>query len=130
MDIATIKRLDVKFQPHQEYRYWLYDPEGDGMTYYRTAEARDESAKAAVSQYLDDGVWAEEVSGVVAGVITHLASEVDVLMRPDDLDEEDCDGEGIYWGPDMDRRCNYALVPVTPNAEVSGAGTASAGLPG
>jgi hypothetical protein len=132
MDMETIKRLDVKFRPHKEYRFWLYDPEGDGMTYYRTEEARDEAAKTAIANYLEDGEWWDEVEGVVAGEVTHAAQEVDVLMRPTDLDEEDCDGEGIYWGPDMDKRCNYALVSMSPNATShrGAACGASGGLPG
>ena len=50
--------------------------------------------------------------GVVAGVVTHSAQETDREDRPSELDEEGCDGDGIYWDPDCEYRCNYKLMPV------------------
>ena len=120
MDMETRKRLDARYHPHPEYRFYLYDPDGDGMTYYRTAESRDEAAKLAIQNYLDDGEWFDEVESVAAGEVTHFAGKVDVITRPDDLDEEDCDGGGIYWAPDVGLMCNYALVPMTPNDQGKG----------
>jgi hypothetical protein len=118
MDSETRKRLDAKWYPSPEHRFWLFDPEGDGMTYYRTEEARDEAAALAIQTYLD-GEWAEEVESVAAGEVTHYAGKVDVETRPDDLDEEGCDRGGTYWGPDVGMMYNYALVPMTPKTKVT-----------
>lgn len=105
------------YRPTKEYRYWLYDPEGDGMTYYRTKEARDADAEKAIACYLEDG-WAPEVEFVSAGEVTHCAQVTDKTMRPadEDLDEDECDGEGTPWPDGMAWRGNYALATLTPNA--------------
>lgn len=109
-----MEKIDVKHRPHPEYRYWLNDPEGDGLTYYRTAEARDAAAKDAIDGYLEDG-WAEEVEYIAAGEVTHSAQCLNKKQRPADLDEEGCDGEGTYWG-DFTWIGNYTLEPLVPNA--------------
>lgn len=114
-----MEKRDMKYRPHPDYRYWLYNPEGDGMTYYRTKEDRDKAGAEAVAAYLDDG-WTEEVEYVAAGEVTHSAQCLNKKQRPDDIDEEGCDGEGTYWG-DFTWIGNYALEPMVPNAELSGA---------
>jgi hypothetical protein len=106
------KKFDVKYHPHPEYRFWLFDPDGDGMTFYRTAAERDEAAELTIAAYLDDGCWSEEVERVCAGEVTHTAQVLNKTMRPDDLDEEGFDGEGTYWEPDMEWRGNYKLEPI------------------
>lgn len=113
--METNKQIDVKYRPHSEYRFWLYDPQGDGMAYYRTQEARDEAAKRAIDAYMDDG-WDEEVEYVVAGEVTHSAQCLNKRNRPDDLDESGCDGEGTYWG-EFKWIGSYKLEPLTPNGQ-------------
>ena len=105
---------DVMHRPTPEYRFWLYDPEGDGMTYYRTKESRDEAAEQAIGCYLEDG-WSPEVEFVSAGEVTHFAQVLDKTMRPadEDLDDEGCDGDGMDWPDGMAWRGNYALEPLT-----------------
>ncbi len=109
--------MDVKYHPHPEYRFWLYDPEGDGMTYYRTREARDDAGEQAIAAYLDES-WADEVEGVVAGEVTHFAQCLDKKMRPDDLDDEMCDDEGAYWPHDWQWMGNYTLAAIDAATEV------------
>lgn len=38
---------DIKFKYNAtyEYRFWLYDPEGDGITYWRDKDERDDATK-------------------------------------------------------------------------------------
>ena len=110
---------DIKYKPHPEYRFWLYDSEGDGMVYYRTKEARDADAELAIEAYLDDG-WAEEVEWVSAGEVTHFAQCLNKTMRPDVLDESECDDEGTQWPDGMEWRGTYKLESVTPNVKVRG----------
>lgn len=89
--------------------YFVYDPEGDDFQYYATEQERDTAAADAIQGYLDD-CWSEEVENVIAGVLTHTAERCDVVNRPDDseLDEDNLDGEGQYWG-EYDGMCNYEL---------------------
>jgi hypothetical protein len=112
--VKIMEIKDVKRKPSPEYRFWLYDPEGDGMVYFKTAESRDNAGARAIEQYLDD-MWAEEVEYVSAGELTHFAQVLHKNMRPDDLDEEECDGEGTYWSDGMEWRGNYTLAPLTHN---------------
>lgn len=91
--------------------YFVLDPEGDGITYFKTISERDKFADECIQQYLDH-TWNEEVVNVVAGVVTHSAQQTDREDRPAELDEEGYDGDGIYWNPDFDYMCNYKLLPV------------------
>jgi hypothetical protein len=100
------KRI-VKYHPHPDYRYWLYDPEGDGMTYYRTQEDRDNAGKQAVEMYLSDGEWDDQVERVTAGMVTHYAQLINKEQQPDNLENEGCDD----WIGD------YALKSIAPKPE-------------
>lgn len=112
--MSTPKRFDVSHRPTAGYTYWLFDPWGDGMTYYRTAQERDEAGAIAVAAYLDGG-WDEDVEHVAAGEVTHSAQVLHKRMRPpqEDLDDESCDGEGTHWPAEIEWRGNYKLEPLT-----------------
>ena len=102
---------DVRHTPSATHLYGLYDPEGDGFTFYKTAEERDKAAEETIKTYLDEGTWFEEVTGVFAFTVTHRATEIDVVRPVGEIDPEDgCDEAGEYW-PDTDceYKCNYAL---------------------
>lgn len=100
-------------RPSKENRFFLYDPEGDGISFFPTAKERDEYAAKIIPDYCDD-TWSEEVEFVIAGEVTHTAQEVDRVDRPpeDQLDENGCDQEGEYWPHGWDWRCNYVLKPI------------------
>jgi len=92
------------------FEYFLFDPY-NGMVFFKTAKERDEYADKAINEYLDEDGWHEDVTGIIAGKVTHFTKETDRVDRPsdEDIDEEGCDGEGSYWG-DMDFKCNYKMV--------------------
>lgn len=111
--------IEVHWKASAEFRFWLHDPEGDGMCYFRTAADRDAYAKKAIAGYCDD-TWAEEVEGVVGGEVTHVATRVNEKQRPpdDEIDEEGIDGDGMYWGDsDIQSQCGYELAPLAPVSE-------------
>ena len=104
--------MDMKKRPCAEYRYWLYDPETCGMVYFRTKADRDVKAAAAIKGYLD-GVWySEDVEFVAAGELTHYAQILDKQMRPDELDEDNCDEDGIWWAEGMESMGTYTMAPL------------------
>jgi hypothetical protein len=107
---------DYKTHPHSEYPFWLFDPEWEGMMFFRTEEDRDAAAEDAIAGYLDEG-WSEEVEQVCCGVVTHSAQCIDKDMRPDNAPlDQDCDCEdGSHWPSDMAWRGNYTMEPLTPN---------------
>ena len=102
--------IERNWRPSAEHRYFIYDPDGEGFIYYRSAEDRDADSQNIIRAYLDDG-WDEAVENVVAGEISHTCEKVNVRHRPpeDEIDGEGCDGEGTYWG-EFDYMCNYELV--------------------
>ena len=90
-------------KPTKGYRFFLYDPEGDGMMYFKTKEDRDAHAKYCLSAYNDpaDG-WNDGVEYMARGEVTEFPQVMNKKKRPSELDEEDCDYEGTYWNPDWD----------------------------
>jgi hypothetical protein len=102
--------MEKRSAPHKDFRFWYYSPEGEGMTFFRTAENRDEYARKDMSGYLD-GEWAEEVEWCCAGEMTHLAQQTDRKDRP--TDQEELEEEN--WPEGIDYQCNYALLPLGAN---------------
>ena len=102
--------------PDAEFRFFIYDPEGAGFMYFRSAEDRDKASDDVIQQYLDDG-WDESVEQVVAGEISHTCQQTDLRQRPSDeeLDDEGRDSEGTYWGV-FSCICNYELLPLAGKA--------------
>ena len=99
----------------KDKRYFVYDPEGDGMAYFDTMERAHAYAEECIQAYLDGDEWPDTVKAVTAGVVTHAAQEINRVDRPadDEIDEDGLDPEGNYWDPDWPYVCNYALLPIT-----------------
>lgn len=106
-----ISDIDYKVDFDTDYPYFLYAPESDGFYYFKTEKDRDDFAKLEIAEYLDDG-WMEEVEGIMAGKITHTTQQTNRTEKPDNLDEDGLDGEGLYWAPEWDYVCNYELIPI------------------
>jgi hypothetical protein len=98
-----------EFSPDRPY--FVHDSEGDGFYYYATEDERDNYAKECIQGYLDDG-WSEGVESVIAGKITHHATQVDREDRPENIDQDGVAEDGSYWDPDCDFKCNYSLLPI------------------
>lgn len=91
--------------------YFSYDSEGNGYDTHKTMEEAVAQATGGIASYLEDG-WDESVTQVVCGVITHRATQTDREDRPSEINEEGCDGEGYYWGPDEKWSCNYKMKTI------------------
>lgn len=111
--LLQINDEETSITPSAEFRYFLFDPEGDGFTYFRSAEARDAAAPDIIQAYCDDG-WDETVTQIVAGELTHTCQQANVIPRPpeDEIDEEGNDGEGRYWPEEWGCYCDYELLPI------------------
>ncbi len=101
------------WKPSAEFRYFIYDPSGDGFTYYRSAADRDADSTNIIAQYCDDG-WDEDVENIVAGEISHTCEKTNVRARPpeDEIDGEGYDQDGDYWAEEWDYKCGYELLPL------------------
>jgi hypothetical protein len=88
----------LRCRPDAEHRFWMYSPEGNGLTYYSSAEKRDAAAKTELRTYLDtDSGWFEEVTDIVCGVVTHGIKEIVKEVRPDNYYELDEDERDEVW---------------------------------
>ncbi len=105
--------IETKYRPDKDFKFWLYDPDGDGLTYYRTESDRDKAAAIAIDLYLDtqDG-WNEEVERVTGGVVTHCVKQTDVEHKQTNLDEDGCDEDGNSWNSSFDVKCNYEFKAI------------------
>lgn len=101
--------MDIKYSPDAEHTFMLYS-EGSGLTFWKTAQERDEYAKDEIRTYLDDGEWSDEVERVFAGNVTAVVRPCNVKERPEQLDEDGYDEDGDHWEHGVDYRCDYALA--------------------
>lgn len=115
----SMAKRDMKRCPDDEYRYWLFDPEGDGLMFFRSQAERDAHGQACIDGYLFDGEWPDEVEGVCAGEVTHIAKVLNKLMRPDDcdLDDDGFDEDGEAWPEEVGWRGRYTLEPLEPERD-------------
>ena len=103
----------ICYTPSPAHVFGLWDPEGDGITFYKSAEERNKAAEKVIQSYLQDGEWHEDVISVFAFTVTHRATEIDIVRPVGKIDPEDgCDEVGEYWpNTDCECKCNYALKP-------------------
>ncbi len=72
-----------KRQPDKEHRFYLYDPEGEGMVYFSSAEERDARAEEVHSEYRDENSgWNDEVEYISRGEVTEFPQVLDKKCRP------------------------------------------------
>lgn len=114
---------DLKRYPSSDYRFFAFDPNGDGVVFFRTENERDAYVKETIEYYRDDDGWSDDVTSICVGVVTGVATAVDVQHKPpaEELDEDGLDHEGTYWG-DFDAICRYEIGPIPlTDEEKSGA---------
>ena len=102
------EKYDYDHIPDSEHKFFLWDPEGNGMMFFKIEEERNRYAfEEAIPGYCDD-CWSEEVENVCAGVITHIAGQTNVQQKPTDPEEL----EEEWPNKDWDYTCDYALLPI------------------
>jgi hypothetical protein len=112
--MVTDRKYDFKYNPTKEYIYWVYDANGDGFSFFKTEEERDEYATNEIfPSYLDGGFWYSDIeSCIFGGVLTHQASKTNIQTPVGEIDEDGYDEDGEYWEDDMKFRCNYELKEI------------------
>lgn len=103
------------FHPDIEHRFFLYDPEGNGLMYFKTAEERDAYSTDVIRSCLDE-YWSESVSHIIAGEVTHHTVRCNVELPPRrsefDSDEEYEDAIEEFGDSDVHYKCDYKLAPL------------------
>jgi hypothetical protein len=97
-------------KPSKECRFFLYDPEGEGMMYFRTKEMRDTWAETRLGDYSDaDDGWNDEVEFMSRGEVIEFPQVLNKKCRPPahEIDEHQCDREGIGWPDGVEWYGNY-----------------------
>lgn len=103
---------DIRYTPSSTHIYGLYDPEYNGITFYKTSAERDKAAEETIQAYLSEGEWYEGVTSIFAFTVTHRATQIDVVSPVGEIDEDGCDEAGEDWSnTNCDYKCNYALKP-------------------
>lgn len=100
------------FKPDPDHRFWMYSPEGDGLTYYSTETERDEAARQEIRMYLDcDDSWLEEVEDILCGVVTHTIAKVVTGTKPANYDQMTEDEKDEFWphSEEFDEIVDYQL---------------------
>ncbi len=96
--------------PSKERKYFAYEHEGDGFTYFSDEKERDEFAEGLIQEYLQDG-WGEGVESIMTGTIDQITEQTNIHYQKDQvIDEEGCDQDGFWWDSDWDYICNYELT--------------------
>lgn len=105
---------DYKIKPTKEYRYFLNDPNGDGIVFYCNKNERDKKAASIIDSFLDEDGWNEEVEFICIGEVTKIATKTNLKIRPpeEEIGEDGEDGDGEYWGDDFIEKCNYEMVEI------------------
>lgn len=110
---TTPNILDYQRVATAEYRYWLHDPD-NGIMFFRDPAVRDRAATYAIDQCRGEA-WAEEVTEISIGQVTHLAGQTQVRHRPAAgvLEETGEDPDGVDWDG-IDYLCDYEMLPLDP----------------
>jgi hypothetical protein len=104
---------EPKSNPDAEHRYFLAAPE-DGLMYFATAADRDEYAKRLIEKHgYGDGAWDPDVDDIVAGVVTHKATQHNFTYPVGDVDDDgyDQNGQGPFEEQDS-YLCDYELQSI------------------
>lgn len=88
--------------------YFVVDPEGDGVVYFETEEARDEYAERCILKYVDVDGWDDQVTNVVSGVIQNSA-QITMGDNFQDYDEDHSDIDD-YQGESLG--FEYRMMPI------------------
>jgi hypothetical protein len=104
---------DFRGYPSGDYRFFAFDPNGEGTLFFRTARERDIYAEEVIDDYRDEDGWSDDVTSICVGEVTGISTAVDVVKKPpaEDLDESGFDSEGRHWG-DFDMICRYEIGPL------------------
>ncbi len=108
---------DYRSTPDKDYVFGLYDPDGEGLSFYKTESERDDSAKETIKGYLDGDEWVGEVENVFAFVVTHQARQTNISYpahESDGYDEE----SNCFTDPDI-YNCDYELKPIQENQPIA-----------
>ena len=96
--------------------YFCYDTE-DGFQTFTSKEECEKYANKCIQDYLSVDGWSEDVIYVSTGIVTHEATQADLVERPETVDEDGCDESGEYWGDFESKKCSYTLKPISSVGE-------------
>jgi len=68
-----------KWQFTPDKPFFVYDPDGDGMSFFSTKKDRNKFAKSRIKDYLNEEFMEDCAESVIAGTITHEFNELSAL---------------------------------------------------
>ncbi|MCA8326236.1 hypothetical protein LGN29_39395 [Burkholderia cepacia] len=108
--------------------YFVYDRAGGHVEFYDTDAERDAAHREAIAEYRRDAMhdqeWPTEVEGIVSGVVTHTAGELEV--HEDSYEFEPCAVTTLSRAPRTEVvgavQEGWKLVPIKPTGVMKDAG--------
>jgi len=95
--------------------YWVYDSIESDYIFYDDPDARDEMCAEIIESCRDEGMWELELlDDIKCGIsfTTHEIVQTDVIMRPDKIDPDGYDEQGVYWPKDWYYICDYKMKEI------------------
>lgn len=93
-------------------KYFVYDPDGEGLETFATIEERDKAAEEIIDIYKEDGEWCDSVMDIITGVIAKKSKQGNCVYRPDVLDSNGCDENGNYWPKGIRFMCDFKMTAI------------------
>ena len=95
-------------------KYFVYDTENNEFLTCNTKQEQKEIADSIIDYYInDDGIWDENIEGIISGVITKTATKCDVIHRENvEIDEDGFDEDGRYWLKEFNYFCRYEMKDI------------------
>lgn len=95
--------------------YFYYSPHDDEFYFFSTKEERDDNVYELVKDYNDGSLTEDEfnqVEDIFTGEITHCVQKLNEIKRPDDLNDEGYDEDGLYWEEECTSKFDLELVSI------------------
>lgn len=97
-------------------KYWVYDPISNVTEFFEHEEVRNELINLIIEDCKDVDGWNEDLIEEVRigeSVQTHILKQTNIKKRPETLDEDGYDNDGLYWPDDCDIMCDYEPVMIS-----------------
>jgi hypothetical protein len=106
---------EIFSKPTCEHMYFVTD--GEKTSYFKTENDAKEFATELIEYCIqDDEIWIDEdIETIAMGRVTHTPKCQEKELRPDDLDDYNCSGDGEHWPDGLEWRGYYVMVEVEPD---------------
>ncbi len=81
----------------------------DAISEFSTVEEAKEYAKSCIDDYIYDDSWDDAVQQITISKLTHICIKANVIIRPDNLEDNELDESGHFWPEHVTHLCDYKI---------------------